>query len=235
MTLETLKIQFQAETGSLEGKLSSLTGQLDGFSARLTDTIDRAAASGSGLADAFAGGIIGRAASAKQAAGRVANSARFSSSAAIKSARSAGANLTAGFAAGISSKSSAVSSAVRRIVNQATSQMRTLLDIHSPSRVAARFGSYFGEGFALGIQDSVSQVARAASDISAAATGGLSAVLPGNVRNATPTDINAAVNAALGNVNLTIPLNVDGVKLGEASIRGINAVTRSAGRLLLNI
>ena len=235
MTLETLKIQFQAETGSLEGKLSALTGQLTGFSARLTDTIDRAAAAGSNLADAFAGGITSRASAAKQAANRVASSARFSNSAAIKSARSAGANLTAGFAAGISSKSSAVSSAVRRIVNQATSQLRTLLDIHSPSRVAARFGSYFGEGFALGIRDSVSQVARAASDIGAAATGGLNAVLPGDVRNAAPNDINAAVNAALGNMNLTIPLNVDGVKLGEASIRGINAVTRSAGRLLLNI
>ena len=40
---------------------------------------------------------------------------------------------------------------------------------------------------------------------------------------------------ALENVNLTIPIHVDGMKLGEASIRGINAVTRSAGRLLLNL
>ena len=47
--------------------------------------------------------------------------------------------------------------------------------------------------------------------------------------------VRGAVNSALGNVQLTIPLNVDGMKLGEASIRGINAVTRSAGRVLLNI
>ena len=47
--------------------------------------------------------------------------------------------------------------------------------------------------------------------------------------------IQSAVNSALGGVHLTIPLNVDGMKLGEASIRGINAVTRSAGRVLLNI
>ena len=45
----------------------------------------------------------------------------------------------------------------------------------------------------------------------------------------------AAVDAALERMNITIPLNVDGMKLGEASIRGINAVTRSAGKVLLNI
>ena len=47
--------------------------------------------------------------------------------------------------------------------------------------------------------------------------------------------VQSAVDSALGNVQLTIPLNVDGMKLGEASIRGINAVTRSAGSVLLNI
>ena len=66
-----------------------------------------------------------------------------------------------------------------------------------------------------------------------AATFGLQAGLPREVREAAP--VSDAVNAALGDLNITIPLNVDGIKLGEASIRGINAVTRNAGRLLLNI
>ena len=47
--------------------------------------------------------------------------------------------------------------------------------------------------------------------------------------------VQTAVERALGGMQLTVPLNVDGMKLGEASIRGINAVTRSAGRVLLNI
>ena len=47
--------------------------------------------------------------------------------------------------------------------------------------------------------------------------------------------MNAAAERALENVNLTIPIHVDGMKLGEASIRGINAVTRSTGRLMLNL
>jgi len=45
----------------------------------------------------------------------------------------------------------------------------------------------------------------------------------------------SAVDEALGSTSLVIPLNVDGVKLGEASIRGINRVTRAAGRVLLEI
>ena len=45
----------------------------------------------------------------------------------------------------------------------------------------------------------------------------------------------AAASAVAESLNITVPLNVDGIKLGEASIRGINAVTRSAGRMLLEI
>ena len=39
----------------------------------------------------------------------------------------------------------------------------------------------------------------------------------------------------LGGETLTVPLNVEGMRLGEASIRGINAVTRSTGRVLLKL
>ena len=56
--------------------------------------------------------------------------------------------------------------------------------------------------------------------------------LPGEVSE---QGTGTAVQRALGGVNLTVPLYVDGMKLGEASIRGINAVTRSAGRVLLEI
>ena len=51
----------------------------------------------------------------------------------------------------------------------------------------------------------------------------------------TAQSVQTAVERALGNASLTVPLYVDGMKLGEASIRGINAVTRSAGRILLEL
>lgn len=235
MTLETLKIEFLADSSKLEGKISALSGQLDVFSEHLSSAVDQAALNGGDLVNAFSNGISSGANSVRQTAQRVAVNARFATPAALRNARSAGASLTTGFANGISDKASVVGSAVRRIVNQATRSLRELLDIHSPSRVAAQFGGYFGEGFALGIKESVAHVAQSASLLGASATGGLSASLPQNMRSATHEDMNTAANAVLENLNLTIPLNVDGMKLGEASIRGINAVTRSTGRLLLNI
>ena len=123
--------------------------------------------------------------------------------------------------------------AVKAIVSAATSRIRSLLAIHSPSKVAEGFGAYFGEGFALGVDGSVSEVARAADALAGAAVGAISApALPGEVSE---QGTETAVQRALGGVNLTVPLYVDGMKLGEASIRGINAVTRSAGRVLLEI
>ena len=66
-----------------------------------------------------------------------------------------------------------------------------------------------------------------------AARGGILADVGG--QKALEDRVRAAVEEALGGVTLTVPLNVDGMRLGEASIRGINAVTRSTGRVLLKL
>lgn len=154
------------------------------------------------------------------------------------SGRIYGRALSDGFAAGVRSGSGAVDKAVSAMVNSATRRIRSLLSIHSPSKVTESFGAYFGEGFARGVSGSVSAAERAAGMLGAAAMARLSgAALPesGMAAGGVEKAVQAAVERALGDVQLTIPLNVDGIKLGEASIRGINAVTRSAGRLLLNI
>ena len=138
--------------------------------------------------------------------------------------------MSAGFASGIRSGRSTISSAVSAVVNSALSRMRSLLNIHSPSKVTMAFGGYFSEGFAEGIAGSVSLAEQAADSLSGAALSGLTGSLPGDFgAESSPAD------RATENLQLTVPLYVDGMKLGEASIRGINAVTRSAGKLLLNI
>ena len=70
------------------------------------------------------------------------------------------------------------------------------------------------------------------------AAGGISVVVADPDANAVSIveqAAQAAVERALGGVQLTIPINVDGVKLGEAAIRGINQVTKNTGRHLLDI
>ena len=191
------------------------------------------------LAGKFANGISAKKAAVHGAARGIASAADFSSESAKTAASGAGANLSQGFADGITSKLSSVKDSVAKVVGAAIAKIKEKLKIHSPSKVTYAFGSYFGEGFSGGIAASVDAAKQSAAALSAGAAsmlggkvsaagmikeeGGISAMMYG------------AVNEALGNTSIVIPLHVDGIKLGEASIRGINRATRAAGRVLLEI
>lgn len=172
-----------------------------------------------------------------QTAKSVSAAADFASSNAKTEAYNAGANLSTGFANGISSKLESVRSSVSKLVGAAVAKIREKLDIHSPSKVTFGIGEYFGEGFANGISASVQSAARSAASLSDRAASALNVHTEAFAQqdNGVSLMVRSAVNDALGNTNLVIPLNVDGVKLGEASIRGINRAMRSAGKVLLEI
>lgn len=171
------------------------------------------------------------------AAKSVSAAADFASSNAKTEAYNAGANLSTGFANGISSKLESVRSSVSKLVGAAVAKIREKLDIHSPSKVTFGIGEYFGEGFANGISASVQSAARSAASLSDRAASALNLHTEAFAQqdNGISLLVRSAVNDALGNTNLVVPLNVDGVKLGEASIRGINRAMRSAGKVLLEI
>ena len=257
--LETLEICFTANLSGVTGQLEGLGALLKAVGAQSLQTAGVfrtvGAATAQNLAQGLAsgsGGVTAQAASlasgltAALSQGRAGAllegaAAAVGYASAVKGgvsgAKSAGAQLSAGMASGIKSGKSKVTSAVSQVVSAALSKMRAMLDIHSPSKVTRGLGAYFGEGFAGGISQSASLAQSAAQSLGGAALEGLSGVpeadegLSGRLHSA----VNAAVQDALGGVEITIPLSVDGMKLGEASIRGINAVTKSAGRLLLNI
>ena len=218
----------------MEAGIEGLVSALDGFSGALSAVQGQALTAGSLAASAFSGGILSGSADAASAAAKVLSAAKFSDSARTEAIRGAGLSLAESFSGGIRSGSGAVGAAVAALVSQVTATLRTLLGIHSPSRVAANFGDLFGEGFADGIRGADAQVRSAADGLANAAVGGLEATLPREARTAAPAAGGEAA-AEIPPLNITIPLSVDGMKLGEASIRGINAVTRSAGRLLLEI
>lgn len=184
-------------------------------------------------------GITSRRGQVTQAAQSVSGAANFSSESAKTEANKAGASLTQGFADGISSKLSSVISSVSRVVSSAVSKIKNALRINSPSKVTYELGAFFGEGFSGGI---LSGLHAAQASASALSEGALSGLNPGGAALRLAQEdggisgmVRGAVNEALGDTSLVIPLNVDGVKLGEASIRGINRVTRAAGRVLLEI
>jgi len=261
--VETLEVRFQADMSKLSAQLKQLTMQVGGLSdaldagkgnlamsaAGLIQSVAEALRSGAAMSAApmeagnaltarFSQALLAGRSTAAAAARQVSGAANFSNSSAASSAYSAGAALGQGFANGVSSKYSAVMSAVNRIVNAAVSRMRAALQIHSPSKVSFEMGGFFGEGFAEGVYASI----RAAEESVHALSGAARASMDASAADVPRTDadgltgmMQAAVNAALGSTNIVIPLHVDGMKLGEASIRGINSVTRSTGRMMLEI
>ena len=149
--------------GGFAGAVPAIQAQVSGAGMQLAASLGAAAAparaQGAAMATAFSAGIQSGASAAASAANSVSTGARFDGG--MASARSSGRALASGFAAGIRDGSSAVNSAVNAIVNSATRRIRSLLSIHSPSRVARGLGAYFGEGFAEGIAGSVDGVERA--------------------------------------------------------------------------
>lgn len=206
--LDTLEICFSANLSSVTAQLNALGAQLRGLSGQALSASGSMRTAGSSLAAQMAAGFR----------------------TGLPSARSAGVQMSAGFASGIRSGGSVISAAVSSVVNSALSRMRSLLAIHSPSRVTQELGEYFSEGFAQGVAGCAAEAGRAADVLSGSAVSALTKSLPVDF------GVDSSLTGrALESLQLTVPLFVDGMKLGEASIRGINAVTRSAGKVLLNI
>ena len=188
---------------------------------------------GEALSSAFSRALSGGADRASEAARTVAASARFSGS--EGRARAAGQQLSEGFAAGIRDRAPSAISAAAALAQAAAKKLRQVLSIRSPSRVAMALGAYFSEGFARGVEDAADRAAQAASQLARAATQGASGAEAesGFARAAGGAPFTS--QEAPREETVVVPLVVDGIKLGEAAIRGINRVTRATGRLSLEI
>lgn len=188
---------------------------------------------GANLVSRFATAITSGAPRIRSAASSAAASAVFTGN--TGAAYDAGADLSQGFANGISSKVSAIVSAAKRAADSAVAKLKNLLKIASPSKVTRELGGYFGEGFAEGIQSTVRMAESGAAALSMAAVRAVRAANIPADDNGIGGTVRGAVQGAMGDMNITVPLTVDGIKLGEAAIRGINRVTRSAGRVMLEL
>ncbi|NLD59231.1 MAG: hypothetical protein GX647_06220 [Clostridiales bacterium] len=143
-----------------------------------------------------------------------------------------GLKLSGGLAAGIRAGRGAVVRAADEVAEAAVARIRKALDIRSPSRVARGLGERFSEGFALGVLDAS---ARAAMGSGALALSAADALRAAPIPDGRGDGLSEAVERALSGMTVVSPIHVDGVKLGEAAIRGINAVKRATGRQMLDI
>ena len=76
---------------------------------------------------------------------------------------SIGRNIIQGLINGVKSMASSLVSSVKGVVGGAIQGAKNLLNINSPSRVFMEFGQFTGEGFAIGMKDTMRTVARASS------------------------------------------------------------------------
>lgn len=123
-----------------------------------------------------------------------------------------GRNIIQGLIDGIKDKINAVKDAMKNVTDAITGKVKSILGIHSPSRVMMEMGQYTGEGFALGIKSTISEIARQSQAMARAvnpsvAVGGIST--------------NGAIDGVSGNIVIKpvieVPLYLDGVQIARAS------------------
>ena len=140
----------------------------------------------------------------------------------------AGRRAGTGLQLGLLSQREGVIAAARQVALAAAAALRGALQIHSPSRITYEMGRYFDEGLMQGILDGVGRVEQAAVRLSDRSVQSLA--LP--QLSAAPA---SSLDQALSRIDITIPLEVDGYRLGVAAIEGINRVSSGAGRAELRL
>ncbi len=150
-----------------------------------------------------------------------------------------GAQAAEGLKDGLLSRRFAVAEAARLLADAAASALRDALSIHSPSRLTFQVGAFFDDGLLRGIAGSAGQVEKEAAALGRGAADALKApeydVPPLSSLTPGPFSSPAAPAADPAPISLTIPLEIDGYRLGVAAIEGINRVTQGTGRVELSL
>ena len=120
---------------------------------------------GQALGSSIAAGISSSSSDVNTAASDTAGSGSTGAREAYQQYQSAGEYLGGGLANGIASKRSAVMAQARSIANAAAAAIRSALQISSPSKVTTQLGEYTGEGFEIGLTDSLSRAVDSAARI----------------------------------------------------------------------
>ena len=150
-----------------------------------------------------------------------------------------GAQAADGLREGLLSRRSAISAAAQALANAASSALRNALDIHSPSRLTLEAGALFDEGLLRGIAGSADQVEKEAAALGRRAAFALETpdfAWPIPPMQPAPVSAASAVSPLESQpISITVPLEIDGYRLGVAAIEGINRVIQGTGRVELTL
>jgi hypothetical protein len=160
---ESLKASTGTATAAASGMMSAVSGALSDTTAFYQ--------AGLNMVGAIAGGIY----TATSIAVAAAQSLGSQVAAAIDTsgANYEGFNFVAGFAEGIRNYTYISEAAARSMAAAALAAAKAEINSHSPAKETIKLGGFFGEGFGIGITQTVGEVSEAASDLGYSAVQGL--------------------------------------------------------------
>ena len=147
------------------------------------------------------------------------------STAAYQSMQAGGAFVMSGFKAGLSSKMDEIRRMVREFCDSIAETMADAMEVSSPSRVTMRIGAFTGEGFEIGLRDSLQNAVRTAESV----------VSGMNLNTRVLPDFESAISGAVTSVYAAeggrpIYLNVNGKTLARVTTREMQQAANNANR-----
>lgn len=162
---------------------------------------DQFKSSGSGNGSAAASGIGSKSGEAKAAGGELGKSGASGAKSKRDSFKSSGSFLGQGLVDGVLGMTNSVMKAAAKLASAAASKIKSVLKIHSPSRVTRGLGSYTGQGFVLGLKDQYASVQGMSDRIANAA-------VPDVNKNALANNINGINKRMQSGISSTLNSNI---------------------------
>lgn len=211
-SLKTMRSSVNVVSVGLDALGSKAKSAMNKLTSAFDNTASKAKSAGQKTGTNFATGMKGGLNNAVSAAKSATNTVNSTLRSGRSGAYDAGAYISKGFALGMRSQLSVIRSAAAAMAVAADKAVRAKAKIHSPSRVSKKDGSYWGEGWIVGIKDKVKDAWRVAEKLVSFPTA------------ATP-DLTMAYNGELssdysytGNAEyrFVIPFSIDGREFARA-------------------
>jgi TP901 family phage tail tape measure protein len=135
----------------------------------------------------------------------------------VSDATELGRNIIRGMVDGIASMGSMLMDKAKEVVKGAVDAAKSFLGINSPSKLFMELGGFTGEGFAIGLENTSSDVANSA---------GIMASAPLDVVNGLSTP---NVNAKVGTSSQTVVIELDGRTIAKSTFANMGGTIRMRG------
>lgn len=212
-SLKSMQKSVSAVESGLNALGSKAKSAMKAVTSAFDDTESKARSAGEKVGKAFVDGLESGLSEAPAVAAKTSATVSVALNTGSASAYSAGAFISQGFANGLTSMLGVVRIAAAKIAAAADKAIRAKAKIHSPSKVSAQLGTWWGEGYENGLLDTVRNVWAAAErlvSIPSVATPDLAMAYSGELSS----DYDYYRNTE---ITIEVPVSVDGKEVAHVT------------------